>query len=175
MKGFNYSDEFRYSFHAQNYINRKILKIIFPRKTIIILCSIIGIIFLFFPTEVKTTYAEENIVITLKNFFDVGNSRGDFYYTPIKEDGIPASEHILIIKSRHCLDDAKDNDGIVYYFYMVDRSKGLKALITEKALDPAEELDESIYEFVDLVKEEMRKDGGVVAIIEKFKKFSAGQ
>jgi hypothetical protein len=58
---------------------------------------------------------------------------------------------------------------------MVDRAKGLKALITEKALDPAEELDESIYEFVDLVMEEMRKDGGVVAIIEKFKKFSAGQ
>jgi len=175
MKGINYSNEFRYSFHAQNFINRKMLKNIFPRRNIIILCSIMSIIFLFFPTEVKTTHAEGNIVITLRNFFDVGNSQGDFYYTPIKEDGIPASEHILIIKSRHCLDDAKDNDGIVYYFYMVDRSKGLKALITEKALDPAEELDESIYEFVDLVKEEMRKDGGVVAIIEKFKKFSAGQ
>jgi hypothetical protein len=175
MKGINYSNEFRYSFHVQNYINRKMLKNIFPRRNIRILCSIIGIIFLYFPTEVKPTYAEENIVITLRNFFDVGNSRGDFYYTPIKEDGIPASEHILIIKSHHCLDDAKDNDGIIYYFYMVDRSKGLKALITEKALDPTEELDEYIYEFVDLVKEEMRKDGGVVAIIEKFKKFSAGQ
>lgn len=172
MKGINYSDEFRYSIHAQNNINRKMLKNIFHRRNIRILCSIIGIIFLYFPTEVKPTYAEENIVITLRNFFDVGNSHGDYYYTPIKEDGIPASEHILIIKSRHCLDDAKDNDGIVYYFYMVDRSKGLKALISEKALDPTEELDEYIYEFVDLVKEEMRKDGGIVAIIEKF---SAGR
>ena len=53
---------------------------------------------------------------------------------------------------------------------MVDRTKGLKALITEKALDPIEGLDEYIYEFVELVKEEMRRDGGIVAIIEKFKK-----
>ena len=116
-----------------------------------------------------------NIVITLKNFFDVGNSHGDYYYTPIKENGIPASEHVLIIKSCLCRDDAKDNDGNFYYFYMVDRSKGLKALITEKALDPTEDLDEYIYELAELVKAEMRKDGGIVAIIEKFKQFSAGR
>jgi len=53
---------------------------------------------------------------------------------------------------------------------MVDRSKGLKALVTAKTLDLTENLDEYIYEFVELVKEEMKKDGGPVAIIEKFKK-----
>jgi len=131
---------------------------------------IVSFIFLCFLLEVSPTFAEENIVITLRHFFNVRSSQGVLDYSPMKEDGIPASEHVLIIKSGHCRDDAKDDDGNVYYFYMVDRSKGLKALVTEKTLDPTEDLDEYIYEFVELVKEEMKKDGGPVAIIEKFKK-----
>jgi hypothetical protein len=131
---------------------------------------IVGFIFICFLSEVSPTFAEENIVITLRNFFNVRNHQGVLDYSPIKEDGIPASEHVLIIKSGHCRDDAKDKDGNVYYFYMVDRSKSLKALVTEKALDPTTDLDEYIFEFVELVKEEMKKDGGPAAIIEKFKK-----
>ena len=53
---------------------------------------------------------------------------------------------------------------------MVDRPNGLKALISTKELYPVEKLDEKTKKFVKLVKEEIRKDGGIEAIIKKFKK-----
>jgi glycosylphosphatidylinositol transamidase (GPIT) subunit GPI8 len=132
----------------------------------------IGFVFLCILSDVMQAPAQGNLVITLRNFFDVRNSQEGFYYSPVKEQGIPASKHILIIKSGHCRDDAKDNAGNTYYFYMFDRSKGLKALVTEKTLDPAEGLDETIQEFVELVKAEIKKDGGIISIIGKFRKMS---
>ena len=104
MKGINYSDEFKYSFHAQNYTKRKMLKKFFLRRNNRILCSIMGIIFLYFLTEVTPTYAEENIIITLRNFFDVGKSHGDFDYSPIKEDGI----HLVEYNPEYTIDDIKN-------------------------------------------------------------------
>lgn len=53
---------------------------------------------------------------------------------------------------------------------MVDRPNGLKALISTKELYPVEKFDEKTKKFVELVKKEIRKDGGIEAIIKKFKK-----
>ncbi len=121
-------------------------------------------------TALSSIYAGEEIEITLRNFYDVRTFYGNSEYSPIVEKGIPASKHILIVKSCHCLDDAKDKKGNVYYFYMVDRPNGLKALISTKELYPVEKFDEKTKKFVKLVKEEIRKDGGIEAIIKKFKK-----
>jgi hypothetical protein len=62
-----------------------------------------------------------------------------------------------------------DKKGNEYYFYMVDRSIGLKALITIAELDPVEGLDDKTKEFHEVVKKEIIKDGGINALIEKFK------
>ena len=121
-------------------------------------------------TALSSIYAGEEIEITLRNFYDVRTFYGNSEYSPIVEKGIPASKHMLIVKSCHCLDDAKDKKGNVYYFYMVDRPNGLKALISTKELYPVEKLDEKTKKFVELVKEEIRKDGGIEAIIKNFKK-----
>jgi hypothetical protein len=56
-------------------------------------------------------YAGDNIEVTLKNFYDVKSFHGNFSFSPIVEKGIPASQHILIVKSCHCLDNAKDKNG----------------------------------------------------------------
>jgi hypothetical protein len=171
MKSIIYRDEFRYS-SAQNETKGKKSKNVFPGRNNRIFFSIIGFVLLCFLSETAPAFTERNIVITLRNFFVSRHSQGFLDYSPMKEDGIPASEHVLIVKSSHCRDDAKDNDGNVYYFYMVDRTKGLKALVTEKVLDPAGDLDEYIFEFTELVKEEMMKDGGPAVIIKKFTKSS---
>ena len=102
------------------------------------------------------TNAGGKIEVTSQNFF-------------IVEAGIPASEHILIVKSCHCLDNAKDKSGNEYYFYMVDMLSGLKALITASKLEPYQELDDKTKEFCKIVKIEIAKDGGIERLINKFK------
>lgn len=139
----------------------------FYLKRIVILFLAIAIYSL---TVFSPIYAGENIEVTLSNFFDVRTFYGGFKYFPIVEKGVPVSSHILIVKSCHCLDDARDKKGNEYYFYMVDRPNGLKALISKKELSPIEKLDEKTKEFVQVVKEEIRKDGGIETIIKKFKK-----
>ncbi len=114
-------------------------------------------------------YADENIEVTSKNFFDVKSFYGNFSFSPIVEVGIPASEHILIVKSCHCLDNAEDKSGNEYYFYMVDMHNGLKALITSTKLGPFQELDDKTKEFCEIVNIEIAKDGGIEKLIKKFK------
>jgi hypothetical protein len=135
------------------------------RRVIPILAIVIYSLTVFSPI-----YAGENIEVTLRNFFDVKAFYGDFKHFSIVEKGVPVSSHILIVKSCHFLDDARDDKGNDYYFYMVDRPNGLKALISTKELYPVEKLDEKTKEFVQVVKEEIGKDGGIDAIIKKFKK-----
>ena len=127
-------------------------------------------ILLYTLTWLTAAHAEEFINVIPKNFFEMRNFHGRLQYSSIVEKGIPASEHILIVTSCHCLDDATDKRGNAYYFYMVDRPNGLKALITETQLNPAEKLDEKIRDFLRVVKEEVRKDGGTKSLIEKFKR-----
>ena len=135
----------------------------------------IGILFLLVATTLfalsglSKTYAGENIEVTSKNFFDVKSFHGNFSFSPIVEVGIPASEHILIVKSYHCLDNAKDKSGNEYYFYMVDMHNGLKALITESKLEPFQELDGKTKDFCEIVKIEIAKDGGIEKLIRKSK------
>jgi hypothetical protein len=124
---------------------------------------------LFALSELSYVYAGENIEVTSKNFFDVKSFYGNFSFSPIVEVGIPASEHILIVKSCHCLDNAEDKSGNEYYFYMVDMHNGLKALITETKLDPFQEIDDKTKEFCEIVKIEIAKDGGIEKLINKFK------
>ena len=135
------------------------------RIVILILCIVTYSL-----TALSSIYAGEEIEITLRNFYDVRTFYGDYEYSPVVEKGIPVSKHILIVKSCHCLDDAKDKKGNVFYFYMVDRPNGLKALISTKELYSVEKFDEKTNKFVKLVKEEIKKDGGIEAIIKKFKK-----
>jgi hypothetical protein len=71
--------------------------------------------------------------------------------------------------SEHCPDNAKDKSQNEYYFDMVDQHNGLKALITASKLDPVQELDDKIKEFCEIVKTEIAKDGGIEALIKKFK------
>jgi len=113
-------------------------------------------------TPVQST---DTITVTLKNFVKV--DQGIVYN--ITEEGIPASEHVLIVKNPKYCDDAYDSQGNDYYFYMVDKPAGLKALITEADLQPVENLEEDIKEFTDLVKEEIENDGGVEKIIKTYK------
>ena len=127
---------------------------------------------IYFLTGMIPAHAGENIEITLRNFYDINAFHKNFEYSKVKEVGIPVNEHILIIKSCHCLDNATDKNGNEYYFYMVDRPKGLKALISAAQLIPVEKLDDKTWEFYELVKKEIKKDGGIKAIIDKFKKSS---
>ena len=135
----------------------------------------IGILFLLVATTLSAlsglskTHAGENIEVTSQNFFNVKSYHGYFSFSPILEVGIPASEHILIVKSCHCLDNAEDKNGNEYYFYMVDKHNGLKALITSAILEPFQELDDKTKEFCELVKTEITKDGGIERLIKKFK------
>jgi hypothetical protein len=117
----------------------------------------------------SNAYAGENIEVTSKNFFDIKSFHGKFSFSPIVEVGIPVSEHILIVKSCHCLDNAKDKSGNEYYFYMVDMHNGLKALITETKLEPFQELDDKTKEFCEIVRIEIAKDGGIEKLVKKFK------
>jgi hypothetical protein len=138
---------------------------------------IFGLIFgmvIYSLTPITPVYSGEHIEVTLRNFYEVSGNYGKYKYSQMTEIGIPASEHILIIKSFHCLDNAVDKKGNEYYFYMVDRSIGLKALITIAELDPAEGLDDKTKEFHEVVKKEIIKDGGIDALIEKFKKSPTG-
>jgi hypothetical protein len=114
----------------------------------------------------SNAYAGENIEVTSKNFFDIKSFHGKFSFSPIVEVGIPVSEHILIVKSCHCLDNAKDKSGNEYYFYMVDMHK---ALITETKLEPFQELDDKTKEFCEIVRIEIAKDGGIEKLVKKFK------
>ncbi len=111
--------------------------------------------------ELAQADADENIKVTLKNFLDVKSFHGKFSSSPVVEAGIPASEHILIVKSCNCLDNAKDKSGNEYYFYMVDHHNELKALITASKLDPFEKLDDNTKDFCEIVKIEIAKDGGI--------------
>ena len=115
------------------------------------------------------TYAGENIEVTSQNFLNFKSFHGYFSFSPIVEAGIPASEHILIVKSCHYRDNAKDKSGNEYYFYMVDMHNGLKALITASKLEPFQELDDKTKEFCEIVKIEIAKDGGIERLIKKFK------
>ena len=117
------------------------------------------VVTLFASSGLSKVYADENIEVTSENFS----------FPPIVEIGIPANEHILIVKSCHCLDDAKDKSGNEYYFYMVDMHNGLKALITASKIEPFQELDDKTKEFYEIVKIEIAKDGGIEKLIKKFK------
>ncbi len=130
---------------------------------------------LFALSGLSKTYADENIEVTSENFFDVKSFHGNFSFSPIVEIGIPASEHILIVKSCHCLDNAKDKNGNHYYFYMVDMHNGLKALITASKIEPFQELDDKTKEFCEIVKIEIAKDGGIDKLIKKFKNYIVWQ
>lgn len=129
----------------------------------------IGILFSLLLTA-STLHGGEWIEVTLRNFAHAKNSHGTFVYSPIVEQGIPAKEHILVVKSCRCLDDARDKQMNDYYFYMVDHSAGLKALITPAKLKPFKGLDEQVREFVQVIEEEIKKDGGIDSLIKKFKR-----
>ena len=134
---------------------------------------IIGIT-LYFLIGILPVWADENIEVILKNFHDAKPFQGDIKYSPIVEKGIPASEHILIVKNCRCLDNAVDKKGREFYFYMVDQPNGLKALITSKELDAVDKLDDKTREFLEVVKSEIKKDGGIKALIKKFSKPGRG-
>ena len=134
-----------------------------------IFCFILGMV-LFSLMEITPVYSGEKIELTLRNFYAVKPFHGKYEYSQISEVGIPAGKHILIIKSSHCLDDATDKNGNTYFFYMVDHVAGMKALICTAELDPVKELDDMTREFYNLVKQEVTKDGGIEALIRKFKK-----
>lgn len=141
----------------------------------------IGILFLLVATTLSAlsglskTYADENIEVTSENFFEVKSFNGNFVFSPIVEVGIAASEHILIVKSCHCLDNAKDKNGNSYYFYMVDMHNEFKALISESKIKPFQKLDDKIKEFCEMVKIEIAKDGGIEKLIKKFKNLGKSQ
>ncbi len=130
---------------------------------------IIGIILLFL-IGILPVWADENIEVILRNFHDVKTFQGDFKPSPIVEVGIPASEHILIVKKCDCLDNAVDKKGREFYFYMVDQANGMKALITATELDAVDKLDDKTREFLEVVKNEILKDGGIEVLIKKFNK-----
>ena len=130
---------------------------------------IIGIILLFL-IGILPVWADGNIEVILRNFHDVRTFHGDFKHSPIVEVGIPASEHILIVKNCDCLDNATDKKGREFYFYMVDQANGLKALITATELDAVDKLDDKTREFLEVVKNEILKDGGIEVLIKKFSK-----
>ena len=130
---------------------------------------IIGIILLFL-IGILPVWADGNIEVILRNFHDVKTFQGDFKHSPIVEVGIPASEHILIVKNCDCLDNATDKKGREFYFYMVDQANGLKALITATKLDAVDKLDDKTREFLEVVKNEILKDGGIEVLIKKFSK-----
>ena len=137
-----------------------------PKGTVSV---IIGLT-LYFLIGILPVWADENIEVILKNFHDVKTFQGDFKYSPIVEMGIPAGEHILIIKNCECLDNAVDKKGREFYFYMVDLPNGLKALITASELDAVDRLDDKTREFLEVVRNEIKKDGGIDALIKKFSK-----
>lgn len=143
------------------------------RKENRVLLSTMGVA-LYFLAIITLAYAGESIEITLRNFLDVRPFNGNYEYSDIKEVGIPVGKHILIVRSCHCLDNATDKKGNHYYFYMVDRPNRLKALITATELNPVGELDEKTREFYELVKQEIKRDGGIEALIEKFRKSTQG-
>ena len=130
---------------------------------------IIGIILLFL-IGILPVWADENIEVILNNFHNVKTFQGDFKPSPIVEVGIPASEHILIVKNCDCLDNAVDKKGREFYFYMVDQANGLKALITATELNAVVKVDDKTREFLEVVKKEIKKDGGIEALIKKFSK-----
>jgi hypothetical protein len=130
---------------------------------------------LFSLMEITPVYSGEKIELTLKNFNTVKRFHGQYEYSRITELGIPAGKHVLIIKNSHCLDNATDKNGNTYFFYMVDHAIGMKALICAVELDPVKELDNTTREFYNLVKQEIKKDGGVEALIRKFKKTPRGK
>ena len=130
---------------------------------------IIGIILLFL-IGILPGWADGNIEVILRNFHDVKTFQGDFKPSRIVEVGIPASEHILIVKNCDCLDNAVDKKGRKFYFYMVDQANGLKALITVTELDAVDKLDDKTREFLEVVKNEILKDGGIEVLIKKFSK-----
>ncbi len=130
---------------------------------------IIGII-LYFLIGILPVWADGNIEVILRNFHDVRTFQGDFNHSPIVEVGIPASEHILIVKNCDCIDNAVDKKGRKFYFYMVDQANGLKALITATELDAVDKLDDKTREFLEVVKNEILKDGGIEVLIKKFSK-----
>jgi hypothetical protein len=86
----------------------------------------------------------------------------------VVEEGIPVDKHIVLVENCRFLDDATDDDGTVYYFYMVDHNIHVKILITRKELVPIAELDQRTKEFVEDVKKEIEKDGGVDVLIARF-------
>ena len=131
--------------------------------------AIIGIT-LYFLIGILPVWADENIEVILKNFHDVKTFEGDFKYSPMVEMGIPAGEHILIVKNCECLDNAVDKKGNEFYFYMVDLPNGLKALITATELEAVDKLDDKTREFLEVVTSEIKKDGGIEALIQKFSK-----
>ena len=119
------------------------------------------------PPNIKPSEPEKTtITITLKNFVEIKQEKA----YPIREEGVPASEHILIVEEPRFMDDATDEQGNEYYFYIVDKPAGLKALITEYDLTPVENLDGNMKEFTELVQYNIEQDGGVENIIKKFEK-----
>jgi hypothetical protein len=129
----------------------------------------LSIILFLLVTGKMPLYAEGTIEIILKNFYDMDSLHGNNKNPHIVEVGIPAGKHILIVKNCQCLDDARDKNGNAYYFYMVDQINGLKALITEGDLDPVGNLDTKTRKFCNIVEREIQNDGGIKAIINKFK------
>ena len=130
---------------------------------------IIGIT-LYFLIGILPVWADENVEVILKNFHGAKSFQGDIKYSPIVEKGIPAGKHILIVNNCECLDNAVDKKGSEFYFYMVDLPNGLKALITATELEAVDKLDDKTREFLEVVTSEIKKDGGIEALIQKFSK-----
>ena len=84
------------------------------------------------------------------------------------ETGIAVSKHVLVVRSPRCCDDAHDKKANHYYCYIIDRKNGLRAMLTKATLRPAKKLDKDIQEFYSFVEKEIKKDGGVRALIKRF-------
>jgi hypothetical protein len=148
---------------------RKVFSMNLPPRKKMVPVVFIAIILFLLVTGKTPFYANGTIEIILKNFYDMGSFQENNKNSRIVEVGIPAGKHILIVKSCQCLDDARDKNGNAYYFYMVDQINGLKALITDGDLDPVGNLDTKTRKLCKIVEREIQNDGGIKAIINKFK------
>ncbi len=116
------------------------------------------------------------IDLTLQNFKRHTYDEHGIKYQSVARELLIVDKHILIAGRSSYLDDAVDKWGDKYYFYMVDFVKGLAAYITKKELKPDEQPVEDsqeyeeLQEFIDNVKRNIEKGGGIEQIIESFEK-----
>jgi hypothetical protein len=115
--------------------------------------------------------------------FDI-TYQGDFIQngpepTPITHNAIPVTRYVSVVTTISPVTDAHDQEGGKHCWYMVDRERGLKAMIAERPIDavgpnpygadgarPSDEKLSSIAEFVHSVYREAEDSGGIKKLSE---------